>query len=509
LARIENGAPLAQITASVAGRLNSYNLINAVFMLRSSSIVTVSAGAGESMIPVVERRKAELDITIRYSFLTSEYAGYSGMARYERERLLAGRDAVRAGDDAVWVEDDAVRTVDDRVQDADDPLQPTDIPAFIDIIGSVTARRFFLDFAYEGQTPMTTYEQAAAIVGALASVGVERQFVNYQGWFNRGYYHDAANRLTPVRELGDVKALESLAREVESRGGMLFTDVAFQMVPFTSRHFNYTVENARYYGTGGAAAIGLWNPLSYNVDYALGGYMEMISDLLSPKFAGRYASLFMDAFGRYDLRGVSLRDLGSVLASDRKRTDVITRDEAESLVADSLRSLAAEHPLMINAANSYALPFADAVSGAPLDHGAFMIVDEGIPWYEMIISGAAPYSGSPLNLDGAVGGDQLREAALRLIEYGASPRFAFTYAPASDMKYTALNTYYSTTFDGWSDAAARVYNEVNGALSRVSGQGMILHETLSPGVKRVVYADGTEFIIDYNELTCTVREAAR
>ncbi|MDR0397485.1 MAG: DUF5696 domain-containing protein, partial [Oscillospiraceae bacterium] len=175
LARIENGAPLAQITASVAGRLNSYNLINAVFMLRSSSIVTVSAGAGESMIPVVERRKAELDITIRYSFLTSEYAGYSGMARYERERLLVGRDAV-------WVGDDAVRTVDDRVQNADDSVQPGDIPAFIDIIGSVTARRFFLDFAYEGQTPMTTYEQAAAIVGALASAGVERQFVNYQGW---------------------------------------------------------------------------------------------------------------------------------------------------------------------------------------------------------------------------------------------------------------------------------------------------------------------------------------
>ncbi|MDR1598726.1 MAG: DUF5696 domain-containing protein [Oscillospiraceae bacterium] len=481
LVRVENGAALAQITASVAGKLNSYNSINAVFALRSSSMARINSSAGESLIPVVEKRKAELDITIRYTFLTGEYSGYSGMARYERERLFP--DAK--------------------------PVPQTDIPAFIDIIGSVTGRRFFLDIAYEGQTPMTTYAQAARIVGALAESGVTRQFVNYQGWFNRGYYHDAASSITPVRELGDVGELQSLAREVEARGGTLFSDVAFQRVPYSSRHYQYTAENARYYGEGGAAITGMWNPLSYDVHYSPGGYRELFSNLLSPKFLGRYASLFMDAFERYGLPGVSLRDLGSVLASDRKRTETITRDEAEAIAADSLAALAAEYPLMVSAANAYALPYAFAVSDAPLSHGAFLIVDEEIPWYGMIISGIMPYAGPPLNLSGVSGDSQLREEALRLIERGASPRFTFTWESSSQMKYTALNPYYSTTFDVWSGAAAMVYNEVNGALSRVAGQGMVLHETVSPGVRRVVYEGGTEFIINYNDLTWTVKEAER
>ncbi|MDR2657093.1 MAG: DUF5696 domain-containing protein [Oscillospiraceae bacterium] len=490
LVRIENGAPLAQIGASVAGKLNSYNAINAVFALRSASMVRISGGAGETLIPVVEKRKAEPDISIRYTFLTDEYYGYSGMARYERERM----------------------TAEGKLKPATEPIiaaGQTDIPMFVDIIGSVMGRRFFLDIAYEGQTPMTTYDQARTIVETLSDGGVQRLFVNYQGWYNRGYYHDAANHITPVSELGDIGELQSLALDVQSRGGILFSDTAFQRVPYSSRHYQYTVENSRYYGEGGAAVIGQWNPLSYNTDSALGGYREVLSNLLSPKFIGRYAEQFLRAFDRYDLPGVSLRDLGSALVSDRKRTEIITRDEAESLVAGSLGTLAAEYPLMISAANAYALPYAAAVSNAPLYHNAFLIVDDEIPWYGMILSGRVPYAGSALNLSGADGGYDLREAALRMIEYGASPHFAFTYAPASDMKYTALNPYYSATFDNWSDSAAQVYATVNGALSRVAGLSVELHETVSSGVKRVVYEDGTEFIIDYNDMDYSIKEGAR
>ena len=57
--------------------------------------------------------------------------------------------------------------------------------------------------------------------------GVNRPVINYQGWFNGGYYHDAASKIKLVKELGSKKELEGLTDKVEAAGGKLYGDVAF------------------------------------------------------------------------------------------------------------------------------------------------------------------------------------------------------------------------------------------------------------------------------------------
>ncbi|GHV38495.1 hypothetical protein FACS189490_00530 [Clostridia bacterium] len=479
LARIENGAPLAQLTASVAGKLNSYNYVNAAFLLRSAMAVDLVGSTTANAIPVVEKPKADLSVTVRYTMLTDEHAGYSGMARYERERLIR----------------EGVLTVKDG----------GDIPLFVDVVGSVIGRKFFLDIAYQGQITMTTYEQAFEISRTLSNLGAKKQIMNYQGWFNRGYYHDVADKIKPLAKLGNTKELAALANSLEANGGKLYSDTIFQKVPFSSKRYNYVYETSKYYGGGMVASFGVLNPLNYYNVSAL-GYMELLYDQLSPKFLGRYVDNFLDAFDKYGFTGVSLRDLGDSLASDRKRTEVISRSQAEEITKANLAKIAEEYPLLVQGGNFYSFAYADEFVGVPLSHNDYYIVDAEIPLYEMILSGCADYAGEAVNLNASYDADEI---TLRLIEFGASPRFTFTWNNASDMKYTSINSMYSATFSNWADTAADVYAKVNGVLSKVSGKGIINHETLSEGVKRVTYEGGTVITVNYNDNSYTVEEGAK
>ena len=85
---------------------------------------------------------------------------------------------------------------------------------------------------------------------------------------------------------------------------------------------------------------------------------------------------------------------------------------------------------------------------------------------------------------------------LHLIDYGASVHYAFTWRDAADMKYTGLNSLYSTTFTTWKDQAVEDYNFVNGALKHVSGSAMLSYEKLSDTLSRTVYSNGVSIYVN-------------
>jgi hypothetical protein len=343
---------------------------------------------------------------------------------------------------------------------------------------------------------MTRYLEAAEIVDAMAELGVERQIVNYQGWFNRGYYHDVADKIKPLGVLGRVRDLESLARTLEANGGKLYSDTALQSVPWSSRRYRWDLESCRYYGGGTVGGFGLVNPITLFNNFSM-GYREVMYNIISPRFLTRYTENYISAFARYDLTGTSLRDLGDVLASDRRRTSLINREEAKEVVLHNFERLAAQgKPLMVSGGNLYSLAYASDLIGVPLSHNAMNIVDEEIPFYAMIVQGSLEYAGSPINLNDTY--DE-RETLLRMIEHNASPRFTFTYESATDMKYTGLNFFYSTYYENWTQTAAEIYHTVNGVLGPLADVAMLNHEILPDGLRRVTYENGTQIILNYSD----------
>lgn len=477
LATIEDGASLASINAGVSGRVNSYNNAYVTFVVRGSETLEMFGSTGnEAALPIVEPTPYDRNLTVRYTFLDEDHQGYSGIANYYRDRLIS---------EGVLTE-----------KTESEPLK-----FYYDVLSGVKMTEFFLGKQYMGLTAMTTFDQAGQMSDALAQAGVENQVMNLQGWFNGGYYHDVPDRIRVPGKLGGKSGLEDLNAQVANNGGRLYADVAFQQVTEISKRFNYKAESAKYYGSGYVADFGQVNPATLRQTSSL-GYSETMYDLISPKFLVRYVDEFADRFAGVDVDGVALRDLGSELHSDKKRSEMIDREQALDVVKGQLALLDdTEKKLLVDQANDYAWAAADDITDLPLSDNEYVIVDENIPLYEMIVHGCIDYCGTVYNLDDTA---EEWEQLLTMIEYGAAPHFLFTWQETSEMKYSGVNRFYTTCFNTWKDKAVEVYGELADVLGQVTGQRMVSHEILPGGVRKTLYSGGTAIYVNYNASPVTV-----
>lgn len=473
LSTIESGDSLAIIDAGVAGKISSYNYVYAGYLLRGSETLSMAGSTGnESDLPVVEPSFTKVDLRTRYSFLTKEYSGYSGMANYYRERLIK---------EGVLTPGNTAETM----------------PLYLDILGGVRREEYTLGVQYSKVYPMTTFKQAKKIAEYFVDQGIT-PIMNYQGWFNGGYYHDVADTIKGLGKLGGKGNFEDLAEYLKSNQGKLYGDVQFQKVTYGSKGYSNSEESSRYYASGFPVTYGVKNPKTLTNDYSM-GYRDRVYHVLSPRFLPRYVSKFADKIEKYDITGISLRDLGSILQSDKKRTGMIDRQQAMNIVKDALSTLNdSGKELMISSPNSYAWNYADDLINVPTTDTEFFITDADVPFYEMLIHGSIDYCGSSVNLSANY---DYNSICLNLVEYGAAPHFTFSWKDTSELKYTSLNNLYNTSFNqtneqkatgisAFREDAVQMFNDVSSVLNKVMSSKIIQHEILDSGVRKVTYDNG-------------------
>ncbi|MDE5598624.1 MAG: hypothetical protein K2J04_12455, partial [Lachnospiraceae bacterium] len=178
-ATIESGASLATISAGVSGKINEYNNVYATFVMRGNDRLSMFGTTGnEADIPIVEKNFYDANLSIRYTMLTKENASYAGAANYYRNRLV--EEGVLSAKEA----------------------QTEDIKFYYDTLGGVMKTEYLLGVPYDGLCTMTTFDQAADIYNDLKANGITNQVMNYQGWMNRGYYHDVVDKIRVPVKLG-------------------------------------------------------------------------------------------------------------------------------------------------------------------------------------------------------------------------------------------------------------------------------------------------------------------
>ena len=478
LATIEAGASLANVSAGVAGDINEYNNVYTTFTVRGNDTLAMFGTTGsEANLPIVEKTFYDCPLTMRYTFLTEENNGYAGAAAYYRSRLI------REG----------------RLKAKEQ--ETGDIKLYYDLINGVEEEKSFLGVKYRGLVAMTTFEESGEIAKALEEAGVTRQVMNLQGWSGGGYYHDTLGKIKVPGKLGGKSDLEELTETVQGLGGSVYVDCAFQKVSDVSSRYSAANESSRYYGTGYVGEFGEVSPINLRQTASL-GYNENIYYLISPKFLVRYTEGFTDRIDDYNVTGISLRDLGNVLQSDKRRTNVITREQALQIVKKELGKMKETgKQIMVNNGNDYSFEYADDILNAPLSDNDYYVIDASIPFYQMLIHGSIDYCGSVINLGNTT---DTKEIVLTLIETGASPHFVFTEEEATEMKMTGLNKMYSTSFDVWKDTAVSVWKETNEALSRVSGATMTDYQQLQDGVSVTTYGNGIKIYVNHTEQSVSV-----
>lgn len=473
LATIESGASLANVSAGVAGDINEYNNVYTTFTVRGNDTLAMFGTTGsEANLPIVEKTFYDSPLTMRYTFLTEENNGFEGAANYYRNRLIKeGRLEVRESETG-------------------------DIKLYYDVICGVEEDKSFLGVKYRGLRAMTTFDEAGDMAEALSEAGVTSQVMNLQGWSGGGYYHDTLGKIKVPGTLGGKSDLEKLTDKVQGLGGSLYVDCAFQKVSDAGSRYSASNESSRYYGTGYVGEFGEVSPVNLRQTASF-GYDENIYYLISPKFLVRYTEGFTDRIDDYSVTGISLRDLGNVLQSDKRRTNVITREQALQIVKAQFQKMEdTGKKIMVNDGNDYSFAYADDILNAPLSDNDYYVIDASVPFYQMLIHGSIDYCGSVINLGNTT---DSQEIILTLIETGTSPHFVFTDKEATEMKMTGLNKMYSTSFNVWKDTAVSIWKETNAALQKVSGVAMTGYQVLSEGVSVTTYANGIKIYVNHTE----------
>lgn len=475
-AEITGGDTLANINASVSGRINSYNFVYPSFLIRGSEKVSMFGVDGVSAdLPTLEKNLYDVNISVAYSFLTEENASYSGMANYYRSELLERGELAQKAEEA-------------------------SLPFYLDILGGVKMQQSFLAVPYLAVYPMTTFDEAGIIIDEFVKNDITNLRVNYLGWFNGGYYHDAPKKVKVEHKLGGKKDLAALNKKIADIGGKLFGDVAFQKVSYEADNFNYKLESAMYY-SGYPVRYGSVNPATLRQTSSL-GYDENRYNVLSPKYLVRYVEKFTKGVKKVDISGVSLRDLGDNLPSDQKRTNIIDRQQAKQIVTSQLDVLSsAVGNLMISGGNAYTWKYATDLVNIPASDNPFYIIDEEVPFYQMVIHGYIDYTAEAINLSDTYDKQLI---LLRMLEFGEAPHFTLSYKDSSDIKYSALKVMYSTQYETWLEDAVNIYEQANEVLSKVVNAAITEHMILSDGVRKITYDNGIIIYVNYNNSDETV-----
>lgn len=464
---IEKGDALARIDAFTSGATTNYNNAYVTFYVRGYELLSMFGTTGsQADLPLVENDIYQAELQVRYVPLNEDDADYSGMANYYREYLIAK---------GVLGE----------------KLQNEQLPFFLDILGGVNVPKNVLGVTVEDVVAMTTYEEASAIVEQLNNLGVGNIKMNYLGWFNGGYYHDVPEKIKALSELGSKKEFEALAEQLEADGGALYGNVAFNEVCYTSDDYILSQEAAKYYN-GKLVLLGEVNPNTLKKS-TNAQYKETMYTILSARYLNYYAECFAEEFKDYNVSGVALRDLGSVLSADKNRVNLIHRQDALQLTLAAFETLNEDNELLVQGGNAYSFGYTTEIVDAPITGSKFMLVDEIVPFYGMVIHGYINYAGDELNLTQSTNRTEL---LLDVIENGSCLRYVLSHEKSDSLKYSGLNSMYSVQYDLYVEEIEAFYKELSNALQDVMNVPIVEHEILEQDVRKVTYENGVVIYIN-------------
>lgn len=476
VAIIEEGEALGLIKADVAGRGNSFNTVYSEYRVRPSGSVTLNTGTahGSKSKPMFQSRLYSGDITVRYGFLSAEKADWVGMAVYYRDYLIKKYGLER--------------------------LKGEEAPFYLELIGAIHRERPIFGIPRTIQEPLTTFAEAYELAARLAGDGVDNLHLIYTGWLEGGMHHYYPLRAKPEPVLGSQNDLKALQDALAAKGITLSMAVNFASVWRESifDRFSPTSDASRAINRR-VARVYRYNPATGDRIEESAGY------LVSPAKYGALISSFVQDYVRYGIGGLAPLELGWQLSSDFRDDPVrlVDRQQARWIVEEQLQYLGANNlQVIVEGGNAYVLPYADTILQVPFQSSNYNIVDETVPFYQMVTHGLVDYTGAPINVNAA----DSRVSFLNAVEYGASLYFKWMYSDFGVVKGTIFNTLNSVQYSDWYDQAVSCYQEAKAVLDMVYGKLMLDHQRLAEGVWLTRYENGVEVIVNYNDHPVQVGE---
>lgn len=465
---IEEGDAVAVVNADISGKLNSYNNVYPSFYVVNKSDITLQSSDMVRTLPKFQNKPTSSDFVVRYAFVGAEQASYSGLASLYREYLVQneGLPELKSSEE-----------------------QPK-IPFYLKLFGGMTTRQHMLGIPYNSTEALTTFDEGKEILSKLMEKNVSNIQVRYAGWFNDGLHHRLPDSIKVDGVIGGEKGMKEFSSFTSEAGIGFYPDVAILNVQ-SKKGFSPSSEASR--------SLTQEPAVLYPMDLALERRSKDVSAsyVLSPNEIDDVTTDMLKEMKPLEVEGISLKDMAEQLNSDMNPKKLLDRTQALDTVRKAFEQIKQQTgSIVAEGGNAYALPYVTGLTDAPMSSSRFKLEDEEVPFFQLVVHGSIPYTGSPYNLSTYT---DARQYVLKLIEYGASPYFAWFNAPNHVVKETDYNHLYAANYEQWMDLAAEIYTEVSQVNQSFTGRPMIAHESLSEGVFRTTYEGGRYVIVNYND----------
>lgn len=473
LADVASGASQIRVSANVSGISDAFNKIFFSAFYRESQKTTIGVGYYATTYTKWTEERIHNDIIINYNFLEQEELNYSAIAKRYRD-ILVDRYDITAHDDT----DKAVLNV--------------------SLIGAYDFRNNFLGVAYRDYEAMTTFKQAEEILADLKAHGANHINAYYLGWRKKGLIDTTFENMKHSSELGSKADLESLANYSKNNDVNLYMDVNFGEV----HKFQETYGQSRYSSRDVSGSYVKKYP--YDLSSGIYDKKQRATYVVSPRFYQIFMENLVEGYkDQVGLTSLSIKSLGSALASDYKRRNEIFKHTALEESVASLEYAKANGINDITLYNPYdfAFEYTTTALEVPYEATQYEIFDYSIPFYQLVVNGLFDYSGEVINATDEKGN---MWHIMHILETGSNVAFTFSYEDSSKLIQTDYKNYYYTQYSKWSQDVAdmlEVIDEIG-----IHGGELTSHERIANNVYRVTYKGATnvEIILNYGDASIEV-----
>lgn len=473
LADAITGTSQIRVSANISGISDSFNKIFFSAFYRESQKTTIGVGYYATTYTKWTEDRIHNDITINYNFLEQDELNYSAIAKRYRN-ILIDRYNIETKDNT----DETVLNV--------------------SLIGAYDFRNNFLGVVYRDYEAMTTFAQAEEILADLKAHGANHINAYYLGWRKKGLIDTTFENMKHSSELGSKADLNSLSTYAKSNDVDLYMDVNFGEV----KEFQESFGQSRYSSRDVSGAYVKKYP--YDLSSNIYDKKQKATYVVSPRFYQIFMENLVEGYkDQVGLTSLSIKNLGSALASDYKRHNEIFKHTALEESINSLEYAKSNGIDNITLYNPYDFAFEYTTNAleVPYEATQYEIFDYSIPFYQLVVNGLFDYSGEVINATDEKG---TMWHTMHILETGSNVAFTFSYEDSSKLIQTDYKNYYYTQYSKWSKDVAdmlEVIDEIG-----IHGCELTSHERLANNVYKVTYTGNTnvEIILNYGDASVEI-----
>ncbi|MCU0104275.1 DUF5696 domain-containing protein [Acholeplasma vituli] len=350
-------------------------------------------------------------------------------------------------------------------------------PLHITLLGGFQEKRYVLGFPTSNTAALTSKAGVLKVVDDIKNLGIDSLSVTYSGFSNGGVKPTAYEKMVYDKAIISEKGLKQLSNTLKSEDIPFYLEYLAQE-GYTKAGLNLDKDVVQ----------NIFHDPIYRYDYdeatGLANRGTTIRYILNTKAQGRVINTVMRTSDKVNNLNVSLTGLGSSLASNLEKSNVLFRYDVVDAQIELLEKLSNQN-IQLRNPNLYALVYADNILDLAVVGTLHKIVDYDIPFVQLVLNGYFQYAGPAVN---TYDNKTTNWHLLKAIETGANLNFTLTEENTIQLVKTEYNSLYATYYAYWLSDIERLYETLENL--NVDRRNITNH--------RVLNAQGSLVEVTYN-----------